>query len=70
MTLTIRRTNNDELNRRKAELSEQLHSRYSKIEGTAMTAADLRDLAAMGLLSPPERKLYDELRRVEFLLGE
>lgn len=33
-----------------------------------MTRQDLKDVAARGWLSPEERDLYDELRRVEMLL--
>ncbi|MDU7598959.1 hypothetical protein [Corynebacterium marquesiae] len=36
--------------------------------GGPLTTEELSDLAAVGRLSPEERGLYDELRRVELLL--
>lgn len=68
MSLTINRTNNSELNRRKAHLTKRLVSRYSSVEGQPITRRDLRDLASMGCLTVDERELYDELRRVEMML--
>lgn len=68
MTSVIRLTNNDELKLRKEELTHQLTNTYSAIEGDPITRRDLRDLASMGCLSLEERRLYDELRRIEMLL--
>ncbi|AKK07320.1 hypothetical protein CMUST_15155 [Corynebacterium mustelae] len=70
MKLEFKRTNNAELAHQKQRLIKELTSEYSKVEGAPMTRSDLNDLASLGLLSVAERKLYDELRRVEMLLGE
>ncbi|QGU03028.1 hypothetical protein CKALI_10895 [Corynebacterium kalinowskii] len=70
MPLTIRRTNNAQLRERKSDILSRFISEYSAIEGSALTERDLRDLASMGRLSTEERALYDELRRIDLLLGE
>lgn len=69
MALKIDRKNSEQLRRRGRELSDELISRYSEIEGAPITRKDLSDLADMGCLSADERDLYDELRRVEMLLN-
>ena len=61
MSITIRRTNNAELQERRRELTDRLEAR--------MTYRDYRDLARLGLLSPEEMQIYEELQRTEFLLG-
>ncbi|KXB51226.1 hypothetical protein [Corynebacterium parakroppenstedtii] len=38
-------------------------------EGAPLTQQDLRGLAVMGVLSDPERRLYDEFVRIESLLN-
>lgn len=68
MALTIERKNSEELRRRRRELTDVLIARFSEIEGAPMTRQDLKDVAARWWLSPEERDLYDELRRVEMLL--
>lgn len=68
MTSAIRLTDNNELKLRKEELTNQLTDAYSAIEGEPITRRDLRVLASMGCLSLEERRLYDELRRIEMLL--
>ncbi|WBT08881.1 hypothetical protein PAB09_00535 [Corynebacterium sp. SCR221107] len=68
MVLTIERKNSEELRRRRRELTDVLIARFSEIEGAPMTRQDLKDVAARWWLSPEERDLYDELRRVEMLL--
>lgn len=68
MALTIERKNSEELRRRRRELTDVLIARFSEIEGAPMTRQDLKDVAAREWLSPEERDLYDELRRVEMLL--
>lgn len=68
MSLTIRRHTPEDLYRRHDELSRQLTSAYSSVEGAPISLRDLRDLASMGCLSTEERELYDELRRVEMML--
>ena len=68
MALTIERKNSEELRRRRRELTDVLIARFSEIEGAPMTRQDLKDVAIRGWLSPEERDLYDELRRVEMLL--
>ena len=68
MSFTVNRTNSEELNDRKADLTKRLVEQYAAIEGQPITRRDLRDLASMGCLSIVERNLYDELRRVEMML--
>lgn len=70
MSIVIRRTNNEQLRSRKEDLFEKLGIGYLQLEGAPLTREDLADLARLGCLSVNERDLYDELRRVEMLLGE
>lgn len=60
MKIEIRKTNNAELQERRDSLLSELHAR--------LTERDVRDLAKLGLLDPVELQLYDEVRRIEFLL--
>lgn len=62
MTIVIRKTNNTELQKRHTELLAGLESHF--------TERDFRDLAKLGLLDSAEMELYDELRRIEFLLDD
>ena len=48
MSLTIRRHTPEDLYRRHDELSRQLTSAYSSVEGAPISLRDLRDLASMG----------------------
>ena len=61
MSITIRRTNNAELQERRRELTDRLEAR--------MTHLNYRDLARLGLLSPEDMQIYEELQKTEFLLG-
>ncbi|MBV7293634.1 hypothetical protein OS123_09930 [Corynebacterium sp. P5875] len=61
MAITIRKTNNAELQKRRRELTDNLEAR--------MTYRDYRDLARLGLLSPEDMQVYEELQKTEFLLG-
>ena len=64
MTLKMRVTDSRSLRRRREEL---MHV-FCDAAGGPLTTEELSDLAAAGRLSPEERGLYDELRRVELLL--
>lgn len=70
MALTIRRTNNKELQERKQQIVRELCPDGFAEEYLAENIRRLRDLAAAGAMSLSERALYDELRRVEMLLDE
>lgn len=70
MPITINRTTDKELRTRKQELIHELEKTYEHEGPHPMNYRDLRDLASLGCLSRVERKLYDELRRVQILLGE
>ncbi|WIM67621.1 hypothetical protein QP027_11130 [Corynebacterium breve] len=71
MKFKVQSYSNAELEDRRRQLTEDLvSSEYAAIEGAPLTLRDIRDLASLGLLSEAERKIYDELRRVELLLGE
>ncbi|SES13331.1 hypothetical protein [Corynebacterium cystitidis] len=71
MQFTINSFSSDELQRRRHDLIEELVSaEYAATGGAPLSMQDIHDLASLGLLSVNERKAYDELRRVELLLGE
>lgn len=70
MPISIHRTNNAKLRERKSAIVGHLRDRCATAEGAPITERDLRYLASMGRLSTDERALYDELRRIELLLGE
>ena len=59
--ITIRKTNDAELQKRRRELTDNLEAR--------MTYRDYRDLARSGLLSPEDMQVYEELQKTGFLLG-
>lgn len=67
MALKIRRSTAEELRNRKESLTTELST---SLGGDRRTSDDLKILARSGQLTVDERRTYDELRRVELLLGE
>ncbi|AHI22641.1 hypothetical protein [Corynebacterium vitaeruminis] len=70
MNIEIRRTNNRELEMRRDTLTKRLFSAIADDGAPDFSLEDVREMSASGMMSVEERKLYDELRRVELLLGE
>lgn len=69
MTITINRHTTEELKTRRKEIYKTFEDSGYRREGGPMTKKDLRDLVVMGVLSTDERRLYDELSRIESLLN-
>ena len=67
MDLTIRRVPDETLREKRDSIKSKLESDIEAELG--ITGQDLHDLATLGLLSPSEMKEYEEMLRLEFLLG-
>lgn len=67
MKLETRKTSNGELHTRKDNAVAQLREATGMQSGTI---TDFESWANMGLMSPDERAIYDELKRILFLLGD
>lgn len=69
MSITINRRTTEELHKRRKAIYNSF--KYADImrEGAPLKQQDLRDLAVMRILPDPERRLYDELVRIESLLS-
>lgn len=68
MALVIKRTNTAELSRRRDEVLNELVSMFEDTNSGAVSREDLAQYALQGYFSVEERRLYDELRRIEMLL--
>lgn len=69
VTIDITFTDSAQLRAEKESLAAKL-SEYTTYGGTPLTIPLLKDLGDAGLLSSEEMALYDELHRIESLLGE
>ena len=69
MSITINRRTTEELHKRRKAIYNSFKYAGIMREGAPLTQQDLRELVVMGILSDHERRLYDELVRVESLLN-
>ncbi|MDO5076011.1 hypothetical protein [Corynebacterium sp.] len=67
MDLTIHSVTDEMLLEKRDSIKSKLESEIEAELG--ITGQDLRDLATLGVLSPSEMKEYEEMLRLEFLLG-
>ncbi len=69
MSITINRRTTEELHKRRKAIYNSFKDAGIMREGAPLKQQDFRDLAVMRILPDPERRLYDELVRIESLLS-
>ena len=69
MSITINRRTTEELHKRRKAIYNSFKYAGIMREGAPLKQQDLRDLDVMRILPDPERRLYDELVRIESLLS-